>query len=110
MQKYNFYELKGKQLPDDVNEPVHKMLNNSLKCPEASQYLKKMEKVLNCGELQIFCKDAPKFIKIKVNYGMVEGYDLCEDEDTERFSITALKHIKNNFLSMKKPERMKKNG
>jgi hypothetical protein len=115
MQKYNFYQLKdlvfkGKSLPADVNAPVHRVINENLGCPEASKALVSLEKSTACGELQIFFNDYPKFIKIKTNYGMVEGYDLVEDLKTERYSFSVLRHIKNENLSMKKPERKDRNG
>jgi hypothetical protein len=100
--RYNFYTLRGQKLPDDVNAPVHEMLVNALQCPEASEMLKELEKAGSCGEIQIFDKVHPKTIRIKTNYGMVEGYDLVKTVQTDRFTIVGLKHIKNHRLSMKK--------
>lgn len=106
--KYNFYSLKtkvqnGESLPEDINASVHNMLINKLGCAEASEALRELERSGNCGGIQIFCKDAPKYIKISTNYGMVEGYDLCEDHITPKFSFTVTRHIKNPALEMSKP-------
>jgi hypothetical protein len=101
-QKYNFYELKGKKLPDDINTPVHTMLIDDLQCPEISVALRNMESNKNCGEIQIFFKDKPKYLKIKTNFGMVEGYDLVTDHSTDRLDYSVSVHIKNSMLSMKK--------
>jgi hypothetical protein len=100
--RYNFYTLRGQKLPDDINSPVHEMLVDSLKCPEASEVLKELEKTGSCGEIQIFDKVHPKTIRVKTNYGMVEGYDLFKTIQTDRFTVVGFKHIKNHRLSMKK--------
>lgn len=105
MQKYNFFDIRGKDVPEDLNKPVHDMLINDLKCSEASEELRLMEKGKNCGGIQIFFKDKPKYIDIKTNYGMVEGYDQCRDFNTDRYMFTVKRHIKNHMLSMKKPKR-----
>lgn len=102
MSKYNFYELKGKKLPEDINKPVIDMLENKLKCKEAADFIRKFQNNKNCGSVQIFDKKQPKYIKVTANYGMVEGFDLVETVENDRFVITASKHIKNDNLDMKK--------
>lgn len=117
MPKYNFYEIKEairtrklKELPEDINEPVIDMLANKLKCTEAIDFVKKFQTFKDHGNIQIFDKSQPKMIKITTNYGMVEGFDLIESVENERFVITAFKHIKNDNLDMKKKEERSKNG
>lgn len=102
MAKYNFHVLKGNDLPDNINEPVHKVLIENLKCPEAAAALREFEKHKNCGEIQIVDKLTPRVIRIKTNYGMVEGYDLLKTFDGSRYTVTACKHIKNHMITMKK--------
>lgn len=103
MSKYNFYELKGKKLPDDVNQPVIDMLKDKLQCPEAVDFVLKFQKNKACGNIQIYDKNTPKMLKITTNFGMVEGFDLVETVDTGRFIVSGSKHIKNTNLDMKKP-------
>ena len=100
--KYNFYDVKGKTVPADLNEPVKKMLADDLQCPEAAKELDDMENHKNCGSVFVYLIDSPKFIEIKTNYGMVEGYDLVKTTKTEKHIIVTKKHIKNPNLSMKK--------
>lgn len=109
MPKYNFYELKDavrtrklKELPSDVNQPVIDMLTNKLKCNEAVEFVKRFQAFKDHGNIQIFDKSQPKMIKITTNYGMIEGFDLVETIENERFIISASKHIKNDNLDMKK--------
>lgn len=103
--KYNFYEHRGKKLPEDINGPVIDTIINKLGCPEAAEFVKKFQNNKACGSVQIVDKKNPKHIKISVNWGMVEGYDLIESIETERFFVTALKHIKNDNVDMKKQEK-----
>lgn len=117
MQKYNFYNIKEecirikddkivkiKGIPEDVNQPVHDMIINDLKEPEISKLLRKMEKYVRCGDIQIFFKKVPKFIKIKVNYGMVAINEFVEEYDTKNYSCSIVTQIKNTNLSMRKPK------
>ena len=99
---YNFYDYKGGKLPDDINEPVIEMLEQKLKCPEAAKFVKQFQNNKNCGNIQIFDKITPKHLKIVANFGMFEGYDLVETIETDRFIISAMKHIKNSKIDMKK--------
>lgn len=107
MGKYNFYDYKGKELPEDINAPVIKMLIEKLNCPEAADFIKQFQKNKVCGSIQIFDKIQPKHIKLTANFGMIEGYDLVETKDTEKFMVSASKHIKNSNLDMKKKEQVK---
>jgi hypothetical protein len=104
MQKYNFYDLKGKTVPEDLNFPVKKMILNELDCPEALDEFEDLEKHKDCGSVGIYYKDSPKHIEIKTNYGMTEGWDLVKTLTTEKFIIVTKKHIKNHNLNMKKKE------
>lgn len=103
MPKYSFYELKGKKLPDDVNQPVIDMLKDKLQCQEAVDFVLEFQKNKACGNIQIYDKISPKMIKITTNFGMVEGFDLVKTVDTDRFIVSGSKHIKNTNLDMKKP-------
>ena len=107
--KYKYWDIKGKKVPDDLNLPVVEMLQSY--CPEAVAMFMTLQNDRACGELQIYDKEQPKTIRIKTSYGMCEGYDLIKTKNTAdgRFSIAALKHIKNHKLIMKKPEG-EKNG
>ena len=113
MFKYSFHELREKIqkrllkiLPIDINKPVLDMLYNKLKCPEAAKFIEKFQSELDCGNVQIFDKLQPKHIKITTNFGMVEGYDLAETVETDRYIVTASKHIKNDNLDMKKKDQV----
>ena len=105
MPKYNFYDIKGKEVPADLNDPVKAMLRDSFKCPEAIPELENFEKNKNCGEIQIFDQNSYRNVTIKTNYGMVEGFDLVKTVNTETRVIIVKKHIKNSNLSMKKEGR-----
>jgi hypothetical protein len=102
MSRYNFYDIKGKDVPENINEPVKKMLVENMGCPDAVAILEEYEKHKNCGEIQIFDKKTMKNVTIKTNYGMVEGYDLIRTMDTDKYVIVSKKHIKNHNISMKK--------
>jgi len=112
MQKYNFYELKnnkrtGKNLPSDVNEPVHKLLIEKLDAKPVSDKLKEMELFGRCGKIQVFFKDHPKYMVFHVKDGMIPIYELNDDYETEKLCFTATTTIKNNMLSMEKPKWLK---
>jgi hypothetical protein len=105
--KYKFHELKGKPIPEDANEPVKRMLIEELKCPEAVEELTELERRKACGGVDIIFGEIPKTVKIKTNWGMVEGYDLIKHRVVERkFIIISYKHIKNVNIDFRK----EKNG
>ena len=112
MQKYNFYELKnnnriGKNLPTDVNEPVHKMLIESLNAKIISDELREMERFGRCGKIQVFIKDSPKYLVLNVKDGMVPIHELVKDGGNEKISYSVVTTIKNKNLSMEKPKWLK---
>jgi hypothetical protein len=106
MPRYKFHEIKGKAVPEDANEPVKKMLIDVLGCPEAVEELRELEKCKACGGLEIIPNNIPKMIQIKINWGMVEGYDLVKYRKTEKMSLVSYKHIKNVNMDFRK----EKNG
>jgi hypothetical protein len=104
MPKYNFYEIKGKDVPADLNDPVKKMLLDDLKCPEAVLELLDFQQHKNCGEIAIYYENDTRAVIIKVNWGMAEGYDLVKMYQAGEKRIVPKKHIKNSNLTMKRGE------
>jgi len=107
MKKYNFFDLKdgvkkGKKLPEDVNKPIHDFLvSNGVKT--VSEILKKKEQKTQCGDLSFFnIKNPAVRVELKVNFGMVEGYDTVSEVVEGDFVIVDRTHIRNFDLDMSK--------
>lgn len=105
--KYNYYELRekvkaGGKLPDDINKFVYDKLIER-KLAAAANRLKTEE---NCAghTTTIAFKKANPMLRIEFNmsYGMVEGFDVVQEQFVEEEVVLTKKHIKNPLLDMSK--------
>lgn len=114
--KYRFMDLKkqvqdkkragepaGAYLPADVNSPLHDYLKAT--APEAMQDVESIEALAAHETLTIIpIKDPMKYIEVKFNYGIAEGWNLVSHRVVNDWMITRKRHIKNMNVSFGKKE------
>ena len=106
MARYKFHELKGKtKLPDDVNRPILDMIGLAWPVEEIKAAILKHQKNKSFGKIDIIDRETGKRMSMNVHYGIIEGCDLVETVETDRFLIHSSKHIKNENVDFKKEKK-----
>ena len=109
MAKYNFHDYPhGRNLPDDINDPIKKVVMDGMKCPEIVTEIEDLQKHGNCGGIEAVSKKDGKSVDFECNFGVFPKYFLYKTIETPDYFIRVRKQIKNHYVDMKNHKKVVK--